>query len=547
MRTFWRVITVLTCLFGLLPAWASAAVSDETVRLVIEGQQVEPDVPPVINQGRTLVPVRVIAEGIGARVEWEQTKRKATVTSGDKKVVLALDSNEAWVNGKQAKLDTPPLVLENRILLPLRFVGEALGATVGWESQSRTVVVNRPVTVHINGTDMTGSLKSYKLEGGVFLPLRALAQAIGVDAGLLHPLDGTVKKIDDQEMVPVAAVETLLGGKAKWNQEQNEVNLECVNHLLGIRADGGRIAIDTDKPVAPKAFTLTGPDRVVIDLPNTLLADDLVQLLQRDGTAVAYPVNQAVSDQDDNDSSGTADNSAQTAPAAASAPLIHMIRYSQYSEAPATVRVVIELGQKAAYKLTQRADGFDVDLTAKPAKTGFLIVVDPGHGGKDPGAKGVKGNVEKDFTLAVTNRMVALLKQYKEFQVVATRTTDVYPTLQERVKLANDLNADLFISVHANSFKPETRGTETYYYNDNSAELAAIVHRHLIGATQFPDRGVHRTDFYVIKNTKMPAVLTESGFLTNAYENAQLTSPAFQDKVAKALVAAIREYYEKHH
>ncbi|MCR3954426.1 N-acetylmuramoyl-L-alanine amidase family protein, partial [Aeromonas hydrophila] len=93
--------------------------------------------------------------------------------------------------------------------------------------------------------------------------------------------------------------------------------------------------------------------------------------------------------------------------------------------------------------------------------------VDAGHGGKDQGAKGVAGNVEKDFNLAVSRMLVDKLKQYPEFQVVATRSTDVFLELAERVEIANERDADLFISIHANSFKPETRGTETYYYNKN--------------------------------------------------------------------------------
>jgi N-acetylmuramoyl-L-alanine amidase len=170
--------------------------------------------------------------------------------------------------------------------------------------------------------------------------------------------------------------------------------------------------------------------------------------------------------------------------------------------------------------------------------------VDAGHGGKDPGAKGVAGNAEKDFTLSVAKRMIQLLKQYPEFQVEATRTTDVYVTLQDRVKFANERGADLFISIHANSATSSARGTETYYYNSYSEAFARVVHKHLRAATQFPDRGVHTAPFYVIKNTKMPAVLTETGFLSNAYENAKLNSPEFQQKVAEALVAAIREYYQ---
>lgn len=187
-----------------------------------------------------------------------------------------------------------------------------------------------------------------------------------------------------------------------------------------------------------------------------------------------------------------------------------------------------------------------VTLKPAPRKTGYLIVIDAGHGGHDNGASGVAGNKEKDYNLAVANKVVKLLSQYKEFQVVATRSTDVYLTLQQRVEIANNMGADLFLSVHANSFTPTSRGTETFYYNANSEAFARLVHSYLVKATGFPDRTVQIQPFYVIKNTKMPATLTETGFLTNEIENKQLMSPAFQDKIAQALATAIREYYLQH-
>jgi N-acetylmuramoyl-L-alanine amidase len=123
----------------------------------------------------------------------------------------------------------------------------------------------------------------------------------------------------------------------------------------------------------------------------------------------------------------------------------------------------------------------------------------------------------------------------------------VFLELSERTAFANERDADLFISIHANAFaKSTTRGTETFYYNKNSEAFAKLVHKYLQGATQFPNRGVKASGFYVIKHTKMPAVLTETGFLSNPTENAQLRSPEFQDKVAQALAIAIREYYQSY-
>ncbi|MGQ7280577.1 N-acetylmuramoyl-L-alanine amidase [Brevibacillus thermoruber] len=527
----------------LIPGWAAAAGSakEEPVNLMINGQAVQPDVPPLIQNGRTLVPIRVIAEGLGADVKWDEAARTATIKRGGQKLVLTLDSTAALVNGKQVKLDTPPVVRQQRMLLPLRFVAESLGVTVGWNESSRTVIANETPSVLINGKSPSKPLEFYRMGNSLYVSAQAVAEQVGwKDFAWKHP-DETVT-IDGQQVVPLDRLEKELGGSMTWDKRDNRVEIERLSRFTGAAAEGNSVRIDTTLPVTPAAFVLEGPHRIVLDLPQTELDDDLLAAL---GSQKVDEVG-GTDGQNQPDQAGDANQmSPSDKPAAGT--LIANIRYSQYSSSPKTVRVVIELNQKSQYNLEYTNDGITVKLTpaaTAPGKTGFLIVVDAGHGGHDNGAGGAAGNVEKDFTLAVAKKLAAELKKYPEFQVEMTRTTDVYLTLAQRVAFANDRKADLFISIHANSFtKPTAGGTETFYYNANSEALARIVHRHLQGATKFPDRGVKQTAFYVIKNTKMPAVLTETGFLSNPTENAQLTSPAFQDKVAKALAAAIREYY----
>jgi N-acetylmuramoyl-L-alanine amidase len=531
----------------LIPGWAAAAGSanEEPVNLMIEGQAVQPDVPPLIQNGRTLVPVRVIAEGLGADVKWDEAARTASIERGGKKLVLTLDSKVALVNGKQVKLDTPPVVRKQRMLLPLRFVAESLGVTVGWNGASRTVIANETPSVLVNGKSPSKPLEFYRMGDSLYVSAQAVAEQVGWKEFVWKHPDETVT-IDGQPVVPLERLESELGGSMTWDKRDNRVEIERVSRFTGATPEGNSVRIGTTLPVTPAAFVLEGPYRIVLDLPQTELDDDLLAEL---GNQKADEVG-GTDEQDQPEQADQAEDANQLSSSdkPAANPLIANIRYSQYSSSPQTVRVVIELNQKSKYNLEYTHDGITVKLTpaaTAPGKTGFLIVVDAGHGGHDNGAGGVAGNVEKDFTLAVAKKLAAELKKYPEFQVEMTRTTDVYLTLAQRVAFANERKADLFISIHANSFtKPTTGGTETFYYNANSEALARIVHRHLQGATKFPDRGVKKTAFYVIKNTKMPAVLTETGFLSNPTENAQLTSPAFQDKVAKALAAAIREYYQ---
>ncbi|MFY0544526.1 N-acetylmuramoyl-L-alanine amidase [Brevibacillus sp. H7] len=531
----------------LIPSWAVAAASvpgEEPVNLVIEGQTVEPDVPPVIQNDRTLVPIRVIAEGLGAEIDWNQETRTATIERNQQKLVLTLNSATAVLNGKAVKLDAPPTVRNQRMLLPLRFVGEALGSTVGWDSTTRTVIANETVSVHINGRDMGRSIKMYKLSDKLYAPIQLIAEQVGIKG---HTLQKTrdVVMIDSQQTVPIDQLKEELGGDVSWDKQDNRVEIERLNQFLGVEQEEDHLLIQTSLRVTVESFTLEGPHRIVLDLPQTVVSDELLAE-QNEGTDAVSSEDEDGEDNHDEEPAEE-EQTEQQEMEAKTTPLITGVRFSQYSSSPQTVRVVIELSQKSKYNLKYTDEGIVVQLNPVPRKTGFLVVVDAGHGGKDQGAKGVTGNLEKDYNLLVAKRVIELLKQYPEFQVEATRTTDVYITLQDRVKKANELDADLFISIHANSFKPQSRGTETFYYNANSKAFAQVVHRHLLAATQFPDRKVQTAEFYVIKHTKMPAVLTETGFMSNAYENAQLTSPAFREKVARALVAAIREYYQSYH
>ncbi|GAA4725005.1 N-acetylmuramoyl-L-alanine amidase family protein [Brevibacillus fulvus] len=552
------IVALLFCAMSLLvPQLSSAAAkpAGDAVNLMIEGKTVVPEVPPLLVQGRTMVPVRIIAESLGADVQWDPSTETATIERQNSRLQLRLNSTKATLNGKAVQLETPPMIHNQRMLLPLRFVGEALGCNVGWDNDSRTVLANPSIGIQVNDEKVTFEPKLYQIGDSWYAPIGQLAELVGWSKTFDQSVVPEAKTIDSQVMVPLDEAEDLLDAKLTWQTQDNLLVIERLSKFTGFEVDGQTVNLQLSKQVSAKHFVLTQPDRLVLDLPQTVLSSEMKRdveqpeeeaatELQADGALEADDADVDATDVDEEDTTATDDQEANEKQTDAE-PLVTKVRYSQYSSSPQTVRVVIELREKSDYTLKETADGLQISFAPAPHKTGFLIVVDAGHGGHDQGASGVAGNVEKDYNLQVANRVVELLKQYKEFQVVATRSTDVYLTLDQRVQIANKQNADLFLSVHANSFppSPSARGTETYYYNANSKTFAEIVHRHLLAATKFPDRGVKKSAFYVIKNTKMPAVLTETGFLSNAYENSQLTSPAFREKIAQGLVAAIREYY----
>lgn len=180
-----------------------------------------------------------------------------------------------------------------------------------------------------------------------------------------------------------------------------------------------------------------------------------------------------------------------------------------------------------------------------PIEPLYHVVIDPGHGGKDGGAEGVSGRYEKDFNLQLSNKIVALLDEVDEIQVSMTRVDDTFISSvdRERAEIANQLNADLFISIHGNTYTDTSvSGTETYYYDDSSLLLANIMQRRVAKASGFRDRGVKQENYFVIKDTNMPAVLIEVGFLTNAEEEKQMWDPSVQEAIAQAIVNGIKEY-----
>lgn len=180
-----------------------------------------------------------------------------------------------------------------------------------------------------------------------------------------------------------------------------------------------------------------------------------------------------------------------------------------------------------------------------------LIVIDPGHGGFDIGAA-VQSVEEKMVAL----QTATLLKKYlhdKGYRVVLTRSRDVFISLEKRTSIANDTKSKLFVSIHFNAFKrANVKGIEIYYYNKRakwrqnaSKRLAQIVLNHLIAATGTHSRGVRSGNFHVIRETNMPAILIEGGFITNKQERNHLKDKKYIEKMARSIADGIDKYFHQ--
>jgi len=179
----------------------------------------------------------------------------------------------------------------------------------------------------------------------------------------------------------------------------------------------------------------------------------------------------------------------------------------------------------------------------------FSVIIDPGHGGPDPGAIGIGGIRETDVVLEISKIVNELLSE-KGVKVGLTRKNEVDLDLPQRVTFANRTDADIFVSIHANASRGKRRdinGLETFYFKGWRGRLLAkrIQKQILRVSPGSPDRGVKQGRFFVIKNTRMPAVLVEIGFLTGKFDARRLEKPSHRKRIAYAIAKGILEYLSK--
>lgn len=190
-----------------------------------------------------------------------------------------------------------------------------------------------------------------------------------------------------------------------------------------------------------------------------------------------------------------------------------------------------------------------LEANPKQLKT---VVIDPGHGGYDAGSVGINGTIEKNATLSIFLKLGAILEK-KGFNVVYTRESDnvTWPSdnkkdLAARAAIANEASADIFISIHLNTFKmEEVRGTETYYnrVSTEGKKIAELIQNKIVKDVRSKDRGAQPGNFSVLKKVSAPAVLIELGYISNKSEESLLNSRSYQNKISGAIADGIYAYF----
>lgn len=571
------------------------------------------EVPPLVMNQRTLVPVGLVAQSLGANVEWNGKTEEVTVTKDNKIIVLKINSPSATVNGEKKDLPdkVAPIIVDSRTMVPLAFISNEFNLDIAYDAATNSVNM-KTKTVIGEIDDLFGNEDS-NTEGS---PLDNL-DLTGVDVigtpeeepSIVLPETPAPNPVDP--VVPDTTTPALPQGINQVIYSLNQVSMD--NEVFNISS-----ALSRD--FTYDSFFLSGPERLVIDINETALspgqdsnklypasgfikemrshyypAENKIRLtlelrgdikreeitLKKSGASIQVeyksqkPKNSNVGYSSDRINSqftlrlnGTFpvqglnkdvfSNTVEFSIPKANANLQNEIR--NINDRNIKSIEIIERGQEniVRFKLEDRVEHFFMEnglsgsILIKFAKQNRdipLIVVDAGHGGKDPGAVNKAHNMqEKTLNLSISQKLAQRLRQ-EGYNIITTRDTDVFIELAERGNIANNNDVDLFISIHFNAAgNTSARGIETLYHpTEDGKKVAQIFQTEIVKASGAPDRKViPRSNLSVLRRTKMPAVLLELGYMTNPTEIVQVMDDSYQNKLVDGIVNAVNRYFKEY-
>ena len=535
-----------------------AAFAESEIRLMVDGKYVSCDVPPFIEEGRTLIPARAVFSELGAKIEWVHSTRTVEIQYQSTRITLKVDSKQAVVNDRVVSLDVPARLVSDRTFIPVRFVAEALGMTVTWDNDARTVVMKTPPaptpspvptpapTQAPNAGPKVISGISLFSSGGADVILLSSNQFSQPAVSFLSSPDRAVFDFADAKLsispgsVGKSGVVTKdvryayhdglytrvvvdLSASCQYvvTNQNNQIQIKLYPKVNEIHYNNGSIVLSDNgsiKKVAQNGNWFSYASSKSYDYQKLEIGDAICDSIAVSGTSVQVTTKGSVTCAPDGPKS-LALSGAGAPPVPPLAP----------DETPTP----------------------SPSPTPKPGTPGAnrrLVVVDPGHGGKEAGS--VRGNVcEKDINLQIGLKVQKLLLE-SGFEVVMTRTTDIDVGLNQRCEIANATDAALFVSIHCNSTSEEettAHGVEVWHYtgNPNGLEAAKKIATQISSQTGLTNRGTKESSgLVVIKNTLTTAVLVECAFLNNPKEFEILTNDEMQQQIAKGIVAGITSYLE---
>jgi N-acetylmuramoyl-L-alanine amidase len=550
------------------------------VPIIKDGKVIDMETPSFVYVDRTLVPLRFVAESFGAKVDWDQKAKTATVLHGDKKIDLTINSEIAILNNEKKPLDKnsiPKLVTfsndDTRTMVPLAFMSEVLGYEVGWDDVVKAAYINSKVEENPESQpkpdrpkeepeiDLTNKVMDIKHES---VDGKEAIVIYGTKEVKLNTI-----KFKEPERISIDLMDSTLQGSTFYNYDYN------LGFIKGVRAS----QFSPDNNYKPDDKIV----RVVLDIKDGIYSPD-VKIDKYDNKIVIFPEKSFWENMtynvDGKDRTITIDSLTDTnysvnydvltksmeinipkdnvelltGVASISDGLVEDFKVVEES---GNMKVVIQFKKSIEYTILSNAIDNKVmvrvkrDSDLKPSDR--VIVVDAGHGGTDPGAISSNKTKEKDVNLQISLKTEKALKD-AGYNVLMTRDTDKTLGLYERPAFANNNFADLFISIHSNSTEnKDVHGIEVLYApaaagsekEEGQQILTKAIMDELLKATGAKKRGIiERPKLVVIRESKMPAVLIEVGFLSNAKEEKLITDDAYQNKIVEAILRGIEIYFE---
>ncbi|HKK83261.1 MAG TPA: N-acetylmuramoyl-L-alanine amidase family protein [Atribacterota bacterium] len=469
-----------------------------------------------------------------------------------------------FLDGNKLNTEVTPNISNGRIFLPARDIVEALGGRITWFPALKLLNItmrDREISVVMDVPEAEVNGKDIAIENAPSI-------------------------IENRVMIPLEVVSLLTDIEADLDKESNQLNINRKRPLItSIRdythPDKTRIVLDLSEKTAYNVLTLSDPERIVIDVDASI---NQLESKQKEVIIDDLLVSRVRTGQFNQDTARVV------------ADLKNMNEYDVFElSSPQRIVLDIYMPQDQVGSIAESSVSPEVREETLPEtkpeavkENGkYVVVIDPGHGGSQPGAIGPSGLKEKDVVLDVALRLKRML-QNDGFSIHMTREKDVDVSLESRPLMALQKEADVFISIHINSVFQKgshtARGVETYvlsskyigasakdvadrenkanqYHNyenqvinqiiadleesasiDFSLDLADMVQKRLVQHTGLGNRGVKQAPFIVLKGVNMAAVLVEVGFICNPNEEKLLKTSEFREKIAQALSQSVKDY-----
>lgn len=539
-------------------------------KVMVDDVVVPMSVPSYAVNSRILVPVRFVAEHIGAQVKWDELDRRVVIITLQKEIEFWINQAKMRINGQEKNLDQGSIPQistfpngEMRTMVPLRAIGEILDYDVSYDPDQKMGILKKKAGTGSSpsGPDPEDIIPQ---PGGGDTVHKA--EVMISNGKLVLNLDGIsnkkvkLSKLTEPNRV-ILDVEDTIFAPGKW--EFLPIAYNNIDKIRVAQFQGGdhgsasitRVVFEVtalDKMEEVRYFYEDNALRIDIrsieEMKMGLASLDENPNSNPDSTPNPPSVNPGPTITAPNQNPGPT----ITAPNQNPGPTITAPNQNPGpSIAPPT-------GPKTEWDWMADARLANMNLFPLPDTAGVFesnklihILIDPGHGGRDPGTISKNNKMEKDFALPASLKLRDEL-QNMGFVVHMTRETDHYPSLMERANMANSLKVDIFISMHANAAenKSGVHGIEVWYsggkkmasYTALERSLAASVKDKMIAATGAVDRGIKTARHVVTINSKMAAILIESGFISNPMEEKLLYEDSYQNVLVRAIAIGVNDY-----